>query len=247
EATVTPTITENTNTTSELKLALDNKTWGEYREGSTYPKSCYIFSDNKITAYFDGDRTTSSELTYEINNDKLNYFLDGQQVSSTDTFSKVSDTEFNVHKVWSDDVDNRVWKVTSNCVDIVQEDEDNGFTKEMLQNKVLYSSHTEEDGDIEYTKTTFISDTSFKFDDIKVRLNGTVEDRETITFDFVLENKIIKFNPEGNGHTFWTLNSQDDTAWYITQEFDRGDDGTIDETDNQTLYFEKPADYPAEL
>jgi len=124
----------------------------------------------------------------------------------------------------------------------------NGFTKEMLKNKVLYHhAYTEDDGAIGYGKMTVISETSWERREIRVSADGeTIEEDETFTVPYILEDGKIK-SDAGNDYRYLIFNSQDDTAWYVTEEVDRGKDGTIDESENDTLYFSKPADFPAEL
>jgi hypothetical protein len=100
---------------------IDGGAWGEYKLGASAPKSCYIFgADGSLTAYYDGDRSTGFKIQYELTNgNQMRYIVDGNYVSSTDTFSNVGSHPLKVNKVWSDDSDDREWRITSNCTSIV--------------------------------------------------------------------------------------------------------------------------------
>jgi hypothetical protein len=122
-----------------------------------------------------------------------------------------------------------------------------GFTKEMLKDKVFYHyAFTEEDGSKVYGKMTIASETSWLRKEVIVSTDGEVVGNETFPVSYILEDGKIK-SDAGSDYRYLTLNSQDDNAWYVTEEVDRGKDGIIDESSDDTLYLSKPADYPAEL
>jgi len=122
------------------------------------------------------------------------------------------------------------------------------FTKDMLKDKILYHhAYTEDNGAKGYAKMTFISETSIKRREIRVSADGkTIEEDITFTVPYILENGKIKADAR-NDFRYWILTNQNDTAFYITEEVDRGKNGTIDESKNDILYFSKPEGYPTEL
>jgi len=121
-----------------------------------------------------------------------------------------------------------------------------GFTKEMVLNKVVYGSSTDDDGSKVYSKATFESETSFLHKEVTVSTEGEVISNETFSLSYIIENGKLKIDT-GESYIYLTLNSQDNTAWYVTEENDIGKDGTIDESEDYTSYLSKPSDYPAEL
>jgi len=113
------------------------------------------------------------------------------------------------------------------------------FTKEMLQNKVVYDyAFVEEDGTKGYGKTTFQSEISAIRHEIAISPEGEIVEDETYNINIELKNGQIKFNM-GDGYGIWILNNQDSNAWYITMK--------SDEIIDKTLYFLKPTDFPNEL
>jgi hypothetical protein len=128
-----------------------------------------------------------------------------------------------------------------------EEESSIGFTKEMLQNKVVYDlSYVESDGTKGYGKTTFRSDRIATRREIEVSSEGEIISDESEDVTFRLEDGQIIYDYDNYSWIF-KLKREDDKAWYIVFNIDRGKDGSIEYSQDKTLYFTKPSDYPAEL
>jgi len=122
-----------------------------------------------------------------------------------------------------------------------------GFTKEMIQNKVVYIFNSiDEDGFKVYVKITYDAESSFTRRKLTVTEEGKIRNDETSSGNYIIEDGKMKLEDD-DIYVYWVLNSQDNTAWYITEELDIGKDGTIDESTSYTAYLSKPSDYPDEL
>jgi len=121
------------------------------------------------------------------------------------------------------------------------------FTKELLQDKVVYElAYIEDDGTKGYGKTTFKSDTFAIRDEIAVSSEGKVVEENSFDANFVLEDGKIKYETEED-YIFWVLNRIEETSWTVTFQKDNGKDGTIEQSESKTFYFSKPSNFPENL
>ncbi len=253
----------NGGNTNDLKALLGGKTWGEYKKGAEYPKSCYIFSGDKIIAYTDGDKSQPINIDYEINGNILKYKLNGDYVSSTDTFSNITSTQMSVHKVWSDDVDDRIWKVTQNCADIMRDDDSlkknptppkdgantNDYisiTQDMLDGKTFYDFYKEEDVTDPktcYGKNTFSKTTATRDEECHSQNGGYASQNQ---YDYEIINGKLRVDTK-KGYKWFTLSSQNENEWKMINDDDDNKDGIIDSKGEINIwYLKRPDFFPAQ-
>jgi len=195
----------------------------------------------------DGE-TQNRDYTYSVNGDILTLIIENGEKLTFTNF------EENENSIISSSDDGVFWKNESDAQreldkGICSENEPTsiGFTKEMLQNKVVYElAYVEEDGTKGYGKTTFKSETSGTRHEIAISTDGEVVEDENFDINFYLENGNIVYDT-GDDLIFWRFNSQDDEAWHVSFEKDNGKDGSIDFSEDKILYFNKPANYPEDL
>ena len=121
------------------------------------------------------------------------------------------------------------------------------FTKELLQNKVVYElAYIEDDGTKGYGKTTFKSDTFAIRNEIAVSSEGKVVEENSFDVNFVLEDGKIRFETKEDS-IFWVLNRIDETSWTVTFQKDYGKNGTIEQSESKIFYFSKPSNFPENL
>jgi len=215
---------------TEVKVN-DNATSWSYKDivgGEDSGNHTIEIDGDKLTIYYD-DNTIEEETVIErekylaIGNMKFFYNRDDAQ-----TFYNADTSSVDTNAT----SDNRNQK---------------GFTKEMVLNKVVYDSFSEDNGSKVYEKMIFESETSILYKNVTISTEGKVINNETFSLSYIIENGKMKIEDDDE-YTYLTLNSKDDIAWYVKGDIDIGKDGTIDEShDGGILYLSKPSDYPDEL
>ncbi len=125
----------------------------------------------------------------------------------------------------------------------------NGYiaiTEAMLSGKTFYDTFTGYADEVCYASMT-IGSTSLTRHEICEDASGVETENGSVTFPVALIGGKIRVDTEEE-YKWFTLVSEDTTAWHMINDDDEGKDGTLDKLgEENTWYLSKPADFPASL
>jgi len=124
------------------------------------------------------------------------------------------------------------------------------ITQQMLTGKVFYRSERVDDDDpnsnVIYAKITATSPTNATVREITIDVNDIVVDDVTHNVSYELVNGLMIIDL-GDKYVQTTLQCKDQVAWYVSTATDRGKRGVYEPPMDDTLWLNKPADFPAAL
>jgi len=123
------------------------------------------------------------------------------------------------------------------------------MTEAMLSGKTFYDTFTEDgqDGSTCYANMNFSATSGTRHEICYAPDGTTVRTDETFTFPIALIDGKMRVDG-GNEWKWFTLTSEDATAWYMINDDDIGKDGTIDQAgEHNTWFLSKPSGFPASL
>jgi len=120
------------------------------------------------------------------------------------------------------------------------------ITSEMLDGQTFYEKMSEDGGGYGYAKMTLTATDATRHE-IWYNSDGTLREDTTFSVPYsIIDGKVRA--ETSDAYKWFTLNNQDSVAWYLVSDDDIGQDGTLDRTGVDIIwYLSKPLGFPFNL
>ncbi|RUM44112.1 MAG: hypothetical protein DSY46_06380 [Hydrogenimonas sp.] len=120
------------------------------------------------------------------------------------------------------------------------------ITSEMLDGQTFYEKMSEDGGGYGYAKMTLTATDATRHE-VWYNSDGTLREDTTFSIPYsIIDGKVRA--ETSDSYKWFTLNNQDSVAWYLVSDDDIGQDGTLDRTGVDIIwYLSKPSDFPFNL